>query len=89
MKKPASGAGVDKMRRMTIFLAAMLKPFALMLMLLPSIPVTLAVRRWMKDGKLKRLLLDRDLVNRQPGVGWAAFFLCYAVMGGIGWYVFY
>ena len=44
---------------MRIFLTAMATPFMVLLMLLPSIPVTRWIKRRMKDGKLKRLLLYR------------------------------
>jgi hypothetical protein len=44
---------------MRIFLTAMAMPFVLLIMLLPSIPITRWVKRKMKDGKLKRALLYR------------------------------
>ena len=44
---------------MLIFLTAMLAPLGLLVLLLPSIPVTRWIKRKMKDGKLKRLLLYR------------------------------
>lgn len=44
---------------MRIFLTALATPFVLLLLLLPSIPVTRWIKRKMKDGKLKRLLLFR------------------------------
>jgi hypothetical protein len=44
---------------MLTFLAAFLRPFLLLLVLgLICLPVRLAVKRWMPDGKLKRLLLS-------------------------------
>lgn len=43
---------------MTVFLAQILKPFVLLVVLgLICLPARLAVQRWMKDGKLKRFLL--------------------------------
>lgn len=62
----------------TAFWANALKPFALLVMMLPAIPVTLAIRRWMKDGKFKAALLDRTLPHRRPWILWLAFFACYA-----------
>ena len=44
---------------MRTFLVAALAPFFLLILLLPSIPVTRWIKRKMKDGKLKRLLLFR------------------------------
>lgn len=44
---------------METFWAMLFKPVVLFLLLLVSIPVTIAVRRHMKEGKLKRLLLHR------------------------------
>jgi len=45
---------------MTVFLAQLLKPFVLLIVLgLICLPARLAVERWMKDGKLKRLLLRK------------------------------
>ena len=55
----------------TAFLIQALKPFMLFIVLLPAIPITMAVKRWMRDGKLKRTLLDRTLVDRRPWIGWA------------------
>lgn len=55
----------------TAFLIQALKPFMLFVLMLPAIPVTVAVKRWMKDGKLKRVLLDRTLIDRRPWIGWA------------------
>ena len=46
--------------QMTVFLAQLLKPFVLLIVLgLICLPARLAVERWMKDGKLKRLLLRK------------------------------
>lgn len=42
-----------------IVLTMIFKPIGLMLLLLAMLPVKLAIRRYMKDGKLKRLLLYR------------------------------
>ncbi len=46
-------------RLMRIFLGMALVPFLLFLVLLLSIPLTVWVKRRMKDGRLKRLLLYR------------------------------
>jgi hypothetical protein len=64
------------------FWVAALKPFALLVMLIPSIPITLAVRRWMKAGRLKTLLLDRTLTERHPWVAVLAIVLCYVLLFG-------
>lgn len=46
---------------MSWWLAVLLKPFATLLFFVVfCLPARLAVQRWMKDGKLKRLLL-KDL----------------------------
>lgn len=43
---------------MSWLLAQLLKPFALLLLLGGiCLPARMAVQRWLKDGKLKRLLL--------------------------------
>lgn len=43
---------------MTVALAMILRPFVLLLvMVVFCAPVTYAIRRWMRDGALKRLLL--------------------------------
>jgi len=43
---------------MSVFLAQLLKPFLLLAVLgCICLPARLAVQKWMRDGKLKRLLL--------------------------------
>jgi hypothetical protein len=65
----------------TAFWAAALRPFAMLLILTVfGIPITMAVRRWWPQGRLKRLLLDRSMTDRKPWVAWVAFFACYAAM---------
>jgi hypothetical protein len=50
---------------MSIFLASFLKPFVLVIGLAGLLAVRLAIQRWMKDGKLKRLLLS-DVSYHEP-----------------------
>ena len=42
---------------MSVFLAAALKPLALLLLFGVALCGKIAVQRWMRDGKLKRFLL--------------------------------
>lgn len=42
---------------MEIFLAALAKPFVLLLLFIPAVIARVWIQRRMKDGKLKRFLL--------------------------------
>ena len=54
---------------MSTVLAVALKPFILFFILgVFGVPIVYAVKRWMPDSDFKRLLLDRDLVKRNPGL---------------------
>lgn len=44
---------------MEVFLAAMLKPLFLLLLLVPAVIVRVLIQKRMRDGKWKRLLLRR------------------------------
>jgi hypothetical protein len=44
---------------MTVFLVGILKPFLLVILLLVAWPFKRAIQLYMKDGRLKRLLLLR------------------------------
>lgn len=62
-------------------------PFLVLVILtLFGIPITLAIRRWMKPGRLKSTLLDRTLVERKPWLGWLAFFSAIGAMFAAGWF---
>lgn len=66
-----------------MFLVGVVAKFALLLILgLFAIPITFAVRRWMRAGKVKDALLDRGFVERNPGYAMLAIFLCYAIIVG-------
>lgn len=50
-------------------IAMTLKPFMLFAILAVfGVPIVVAVKRWLPNSKFKQLLLDRDLVNRYPGL---------------------
>lgn len=40
-------------------LSLLILPFLLLVLLAASIPFTLAIKRWLPDGRLKRLLLRK------------------------------
>lgn len=45
---------------MTVFWVALLKPFvSILVMVAIVLPITLAVKKWLPEGKLKRLLFTR------------------------------
>lgn len=55
MKKARARRALETME---IFLAQVLKPFLLLVVLgLICLPVRMAAKRWLPEGKLKRLLL--------------------------------
>jgi len=66
------------------FLVQAFKPLLLFVMLLASIPFTMAIKRWMRDGKLKRTLLDRELLTRRPWIHWAIFVFGFVFMFAMG-----
>lgn len=68
----------------TIFWSVFLKPFLLVAVLAVfGIPITMAAKRWMKDGPIKRALLDRTLMTRKPWVAWLGVFLGYVLIFSI------
>lgn len=71
---------------MSMAVAMALKPFFLFIILAVfGVPIVYAVKRWMPDSKLKRLLLDRDLEKRYPGlpyfIGGLSFILIMVFLG--------
>lgn len=58
------------------------KLFLLLVLAALSIPVTMAVRRYMRPSRLKDALLDRTLVERKPGYAWLAIGLCVLIIVG-------
>lgn len=58
MKKPAQG-GLGGYVDDTMFWAMLIKPFAAVAVLVAIYPIKRAIQVYMKDGKLKRLLLRR------------------------------
>lgn len=62
------------------FWRAVLQPLGTLILVgIPAALITVAVRRWMPDNKLRRALLDREFSRRHPWFGVLAFIGCFAL----------